>query len=290
VVDLLRNVSLSPSKKVRASTDSWVPNNLWQNSQPQQQGNLLAPQAAPGSAEDVDLVALAPPVSTATVATGTEEKAIVLYKPVNPPLFPGGPPAGSSDPAFVVDTAGYLAACKGTGNNGSSSDAGHSSSAFASSSSDISWTGLFEALDLQGGKLPLPSRRLQRTSSCSSLPRFPASMDENAMEEETDTQPSSSSSQLALIPYTPPAFFVPSVDNTVQLSPPTTSDFPGADPIEDRIDEDDAMDVMEDSTPGGVGTTDPSSQFGSPIPMFGAGQWEPCEVFKAPYSKIMWSH
>lgn len=146
------------------------------------------------------------------------------------------------------------------------------------------------ALDLQGGKLPLPSRRLQRTSSCSSLPRFPASMDENAMEEETDTQPSSSSSQLALIPYTPPAFFVPSVDNTVQLSPPTTSDFPGADPIEDRIDEDDAMDVMEDSTPGGVGTTDPSSQFGSPIPMFGAGQWEPCEVFKAPYSKIMWSH
>lgn len=261
VVDLLRNVSLSPSKKVRASTDSWVPNNLWQtaSSQPQQQGNLLAPQAAPGSAEDVDLVALAPPVSTATVATGTEEKAIVLYKPVNPPLFPGGPPAGSSDPAFVVDTAGYLAACK--------------------------------ALDLQGGKLPLPSRRLQRTSSCSSLPRFPASMDENAMEEETDTQPSSSSSQLALIPYTPPAFFVPSVDNTVQLSPPTTSDFPGADPIEDRIDEDDAMDVMEDSsTPGGVGTTDPSSQFGSPIPMFGAGQWEPCEVFKAPYSKIMWSH
>lgn len=130
--------------------DSWVPNNLWQtaSSQPQQQGNLLAPQAAPGSAEDVDLVALAPPVSTATVATGTEEKAIVLYKPVNPPLFPGGPPAGSSDPAFVVDTAGYLAACKGTGNNGSSSDAGHSSSAFASSSSDISWTGLFEGSPL----------------------------------------------------------------------------------------------------------------------------------------------
>lgn len=34
------------------------------------------------------------PVSAAAAA---EERALVLYKPVNPPLFPGGPPAGSAE-------------------------------------------------------------------------------------------------------------------------------------------------------------------------------------------------
>lgn len=85
-----------------------------------------------------------PPVATANRA---EEKAIILYKPVNTPLFPGGPPTGTP---VIVDTTGVLAACKGTGNNGSSVvDAGHASSALNSQSSDAhKWTGLFEGSPL----------------------------------------------------------------------------------------------------------------------------------------------
>lgn len=195
-----------------------------------------------------------PPVATAVPASATDEKAIVLYKPVNPPLFPGGPPTGSPEPPFIVDATGALAACK--------------------------------ALDLHGKKPSLPIRRLQRTSSCSSLPRVSYSMNDTSM-EETDTQ--LSSSQLALIPYSPPAFLVPAANYTHQSLPNSEAVLSGADPSEEMAD-DDAMDVMEDTLHGDGVATESGTEFGSPIPTFGMSLWEPCDVFQPPCSQVMWSH
>ena len=141
------------------------------------------------------------------------------------------------------------------------------------------------ALDLHGNRPLLPTRRLQRTSSCSSLPQFSSSMDDSSM-EESDPQPSTS--QLALIPYSPPPFPLTAA-NGVQISSDTATDFPGADLNEEMADDVDAMDVMEESMPGDGVATESGTQFGSPIP-FGSAQWEPCDMFKAPYSKVMWSH
>ena len=141
------------------------------------------------------------------------------------------------------------------------------------------------ALDLHGRKPMLPMRRLQRTSSCSSLPQYSSSMDDSSMEEESDPQPSS---QLALIPYSPSPFLATAATTAVQSSSNTVSN---ADLNEEMVDDVDAMDVTEESMPAGDGVPPESgSQFGSPIPTFGSAQWEPCDMFKAPYSKVMWSH
>ncbi len=90
----------------------------------------------------------APPVFTVPLVqtvSGADEKALVLYRPLNQPLYPGGPPTGSSELPIKVHAAGYLAAIKGTDNNGLCSDADHPSSAFANSSSDtLCGAGLFE--------------------------------------------------------------------------------------------------------------------------------------------------
>lgn len=139
------------------------------------------------------------------------------------------------------------------------------------------------ALDLQGRKSLLPTRRLQRTSSCSSLPQQFSSMDDSSMEEETDPQPSK---QLALIPYSPSPLLAAAINTAVQASPSA-----GADLNEEMVDDVDAMDVTEETMPAGDGVApEAGSQFGSPIPTFGSAQWEPCDMFKAPYSKVMWSH
>lgn len=135
-----------------------MPTNAWPTPsfEPQVEVQLSPPQA---DALILDEVPASPPpspsspsppapVATANHAGGTEEKAIILYKPVNPPLFPGGPPTGSPETPFIVDTTGVLAAYKGTGNNGSSVDAGHASSALNSSSDTHIWTGLFEGSPL----------------------------------------------------------------------------------------------------------------------------------------------
>ncbi|XP_024403008.1 uncharacterized protein [Physcomitrium patens] len=290
VVELLRNVSLSPPKRMRVA-DSWISTNSWPmpSFQPQLEAQPAPPQVDPlnffqALESPLPSPSPPPPVATAVPASATDEKAIVLYKPVNPPLFPGGPPTGSPEPPFIVDATGALAACKGTDNNGSSVDTGHASSAFANSSS--TWTDLFEALDLHGKKPSLPIRRLQRTSSCSSLPRVSYSMNDTSM-EETDTQ--LSSSQLALIPYSPPAFLVPAANYTHQSLPNSEAVLSGADPSEEMAD-DDAMDVMEDTLHGDGVATESGTEFGSPIPTFGMSLWEPCDVFQPPCSQVMWSH
>lgn len=295
VVELLRNVSLSPPKRVRVS-DSWTPPNSWPTRSfeplvevqetPPQADPLIYDQVTPSSSPS-PLPPPTSPVVTATRESGTDEKAIILYMGVNPPLFPGGPPTGSLEPLLIVDTSGALATYKGTGNNGSTVDVGHASSAFNNSSSDANiWTGLFEALDLHGNKPLLPIRKLQRTSSCSSLPQVPSSMDDSSMDESDAER---SASQLALIPYSPPLFPLTAANGGVQSSK-TATDFPGADLNEEMTDDGDAMDVMEESMPADGVATESGTQFGSPIPTFGSAQWEPCDMFKAPYSKVMWSH
>jgi len=116
-------------------------------------------------------------------------------------------------------------------------------------------------------------------------------MDDSSMEEETDPQPCSSNSQLALIPYSPSPFLVTAANGTVQTSSNTATSSPGADLNEEMVDDVDAMDVTEEIMPAGGGVPPESgSQFGSPITTFGSAQWEPCDMFKAPYSKVMWSH
>lgn len=145
---------------------------------------------------------------------------------------------------------------------------------------------MFAALDLHGNKPLLPTRRLQRTSSCSSLPQVSSSMDDSSMDE---SEPQPSTSQLALVPYSPPPFPLAAANSAVQSSPNMGTDFPGADVNEEMVDDGDAMDVMEESMPADGVTTESGTQFGSPIP-FGSAQWEPCDMFKAPYSKVMWSH
>lgn len=118
-----------------------MPTNYWQAAsfEPPQEAQSVTSLPA----ESVVLPP-SPPLAKGTLDEGTNEQALVLYRPVNPPVFPGGPSVGSTDLPLKVDTAAFQAACKGTGNNGSINDAG-SSSAFASTSSDaLSWTGLFE--------------------------------------------------------------------------------------------------------------------------------------------------
>ena len=141
--------------------DSWTPTNSWPTPsfESQAEVQLTPPPADPLNFDQVTASSTPPPspplplpsspIVPANRASVTNEKAIVLYKGVNPPLFPGGPPTGSPELPFVVDTSGALAACKGTGNNGSSVDAGHASSALNNSSSDSHiWTGLFEGSPL----------------------------------------------------------------------------------------------------------------------------------------------
>ena len=143
---------------VCALQDSWTPPNSWPTrsfeplvevqATPPQADPLIYDQVTPSSSPS-PLPPPPSPVVTATRESGTDEKAIILYKGVNPPLFPGGPPTGSLEPLLIVDTSGALATYKGTGNNGSTVDVGHASSAFNNSSSDANiWTGLFEGSPL----------------------------------------------------------------------------------------------------------------------------------------------
>ena len=90
--------------------DSWVPTNYWQTASfepPQEAQSLNSPPA-----ESVVLPPL-PPLAKGTLDKGTNEQAIVLYRPVNPPLFPGGPAVGSTDLPLKVDTAGISGCLQG---------------------------------------------------------------------------------------------------------------------------------------------------------------------------------
>ncbi|CAM6011856.1 unnamed protein product [Sphagnum balticum] len=301
VADLLRNVSISPTKKARVG-DSWVPSNIWQSplSGPSKETLFHSSTSvgAPISPPEPPIVpsSPAPPVVTVPLVqtvSGADEKALVLYRPLNPPLYPGGPPTGSSELPIKVHAAGYLAAIKGTDNNGLCSDADHPSSAFANSSSDtLCGAGLFEALDLQGGPLSaFSSKRLQRVSSCSSLPQAVTSLDN--MEDDSDPQ-TSSGNQMALIPWAPPAFPASGVNNSSpsmsgMMSTPVDSVDTHLGDEEEMIDIE-PMEVMDDVANGEVVLADPASQFGSPIPTFGSPQWGTGESLKPPYSKVMWSH
>lgn len=61
----------------------------------------------------------------------SEQRALVLYRPVNPPLFPGGPPCGSVDlPLSLKMNSSLLPIPQGT-------DTGYDSSCFETTSSDL---------------------------------------------------------------------------------------------------------------------------------------------------------
>lgn len=291
VVELLRNVSLSPPKRVRV-TDPSVPTNSWPTprfepeveTQPSQSKTdlfffdqaLVSPPPSPSPPQRV-------PIANPT--GGIEDKPVLLYKLVNHPLFSGGSPTGPQELPPSLDASGALAACKGIVNNGFSVESGLASSDLANSSS--TWTDLFEALDLQSKKPSLPTRRLQRTSSCSSLPRVASSMVDTSMEEEIDAQPGG---QLTVIPHSSSTSVVPAASNLDESFPSSHRSFLGADSRHEMADNVDAMDLMEETTAGDGVATGSGTQFGSPIPTYGSTQWEPCDVFKAPYSKVMWSH
>lgn len=126
--------------------DSCTPSNIWQPTfEPSKQEHVNSPVTLEPPVSPPD-----PPVVTAalvpTVVTGAEKKALVLYRPLNPPLYPGGPsPTGSSELPIKVNSAGYLATIKCTDNNGFCSNAGLPSSAFTNSSANaVCGTGLFE--------------------------------------------------------------------------------------------------------------------------------------------------
>jgi len=259
VTDLLKNVSISPTKKGRVG-DSCTPSNIWQPSlfEPSKQAHVNSPVTLepPVSPPDPPVVTAAP---VPTVVTGAEKKASVLYRPLNPPLYPGGPsPTGSSELPIKVNSAGYLAT--------------------------------INALDLQGGpSSAFSSRRLQRVSSCSSLPPIVTSLDNFPMEDDSDPQ-TSSGSQMVVIPAVP----TPSTNN---LSPVvsgmmTTHMDKSVAQLgdEEEIADIEAMEVMEDIANGEVVSSQAGPQFGSPIPTFGSSQWKTGEMLKAPYSKVMWSH
>ncbi len=148
------------------------------------------------------------------------------------------------------------------------------------------------ALDLQGGPLSaFSSKRLQRVSSCSSLPQAVTSLDN--MEEDSDPQ-TSSGNQMALIPWAPLAFPASGVNNSSptmsgMMSTPVDSVDTHLGDEEEMIDIE-PMEVMDDVANGEVVLADPASQFGSPIPTFGSPQWGTSESLKPPYSKVMWSH
>jgi hypothetical protein len=275
------------------SQDSCTPSNIWQPTlfEPSKQAHVNSPVTLEPPVSPPD-----PPVATAapvpTVVTGAEKKALVLYRPLNPPLYPGGPsPTGSSEFPIKVNAAGYLATIRGTENNGFCSSAGLPSSAFTNSSANaLCRAGLFEALDLQGGpSSALSSRRLQRVSSCSSLPPIVTSLDNFAMEDDSDPQ-TSSVSQMVVIPAVP----TPSTKN---LSPVvsgmmTTHMNKSVAQLgdEEEMADIEPMEVMEDIANGEVVSSQAGPQFGSPIPTFGSSQWKTGEMLKAPYSKVMWSH
>ncbi len=148
------------------------------------------------------------------------------------------------------------------------------------------------ALDLQGGPLSaFSSKRLQRVSSCSSLPQAVTSLDN--MEDDSDPQ-TSSGNQMALIPWAPLAFPASGVNNSSpsmsgMMSIPVDSVDTHLGDEEEMIDIE-PMEVMDDVANGEVVSADPASQFGSPIPTFGSPQWGTSESLKPPYSKVMWSH
>ncbi|KAH9545598.1 hypothetical protein CY35_12G056300 [Sphagnum magellanicum] len=269
VADLLRNVSISPATKKARVGDSLVPSNIWPSPLFGPSKETLVHSStsveAPISPPEPPIVPSSPAPPAVTVplvqtVSGAEEKALVLYRPLNPPLYPGGPPTGSSELPIKVHAAGYLAAIK--------------------------------ALDLQGGpSSAFSSKRLQRVSSCSSLPQAVTSLDN--MEDDNDPQ-ISSGNQMALIPWAPLAFPTSGVNNSSptmsgMMSTPVDSVDTHLGDEEEMIDIE-PMEVMEDVANGEVVPADPASQFGSPIPTFGSPQWGTSESLKPPYSKVMWSH
>ncbi|KAJ7542994.1 hypothetical protein O6H91_09G021100 [Diphasiastrum complanatum] len=101
VADLLSNVSISPAKKFRPDKGLYPII---------EEPHFVTPtdDFPVDLSEDFSSSALgvsSPSVSLFPSASGVaDEKAIVLYKPVNPPLFPGGPPAGSSELPIRVNS------------------------------------------------------------------------------------------------------------------------------------------------------------------------------------------
>lgn len=119
VVELLHGVSLSPCrKKLRQEFGSTSYSNDFAASflgvtSPEVESCDQLPNEWLSALPDVDLSEqLLEPLPP---APGNDERAIVLYKPVNPPLFPGGPSSGSQLllntsilPAGVLDASSIL--------------------------------------------------------------------------------------------------------------------------------------------------------------------------------------
>lgn len=99
VLDLFNNVSLSPHKKLRQ--DTGLPTIFeeypYMATPAKHHDDGVDISTAPGISLPEELPKLTP-------VYPADEKAIVLYKPVNPPMFPGGPSTGSSDFPIKLST------------------------------------------------------------------------------------------------------------------------------------------------------------------------------------------
>ncbi|KAL3700244.1 hypothetical protein R1sor_018266 [Riccia sorocarpa] len=255
----LQNVSLSPSKRLRLNDDG-APVSAGLASAvttPQSSGetpfSLLKGLSAPvlsasTPSTSVDMVlAPSPPVSV----PASESRAIVLYRPVNPPLFPGGPPSGSVDLPISLKL--------------------HSSMLPRP-----------QALDLSGGSaLPFEQRRLTRNSSC---PRLSSGMDDQLMREESDEK---AAQQLQVIPWVPNVTTalltnIKSTTEEVYDGPVGTTD------AEDMMDAESMEIVNDDVVTSESSTMNVGDQFGNPVPTF--GPWPQYDSFQPQFPRAMWSH
>ncbi|CAM6129011.1 unnamed protein product [Calypogeia fissa] len=278
VRDLL-NVSLSPQKKLRFSDPGVTVTSGFGSNFGSARPSETPWGLSPALSTPVAVVTVSPPRSVTQ-----EEKALVLYRPVTPPMFPGAPPAGSVDFPYKLD-ATMLSLHQGTDSELTPHQLDCQSAACSNYTDNLSGHGLFQALDLSGGPISsLGQRRLNRVSSCSSLPRFSLENEDQVMVEEVDK-----SADLAVIPWVPmtPVVVPPKVRPIIEEVDDDSPDVEDPDAMMDGdsmevVDENNVV-ITEDSMTPMVG------QFGSPMPSFSAAPWQ-AEALQPPLTAPMWSH
>ncbi|KAL2651567.1 hypothetical protein R1flu_019695 [Riccia fluitans] len=263
----LQNVSLSPSKRLRLN-EQGAPVFTGLGSAlttPQSTGetpfSLLKGLSAPAltastPSTPVDVMLSPPPPqppSPPVSVPATESRAIVLYRPVNPPLFPGGPPCGSMDLPISLKM--------------------HSSMLPRP-----------QALDLSGRlSLPVEQRRLTRNSSC---PRLSSGMEDQLMTEDIDEK---AAQHLQVIPWVPnvTTAFLTNTKPTTQ----ETYEGTGRTMDAEEMVEDESMEVVSDGVVAPeLDAANVGSQFGSPLATFGSSPWPQYETFQPQFPRAMWSH
>lgn len=246
VVDLLNNVSLSPNKRSRQ--DNSLPT-IYEDCH-----ELVTPVncQAEGNGTPEPSTDLWQDVQGPLVAHEADDRALVLYKPIAPPLFPGGPLAGSPDLPIKV-----------------------SSRLFSSSN------GMLDTSNLLTASMNHGQFRWFPLDSSSSMSSDPQSSDDK---RESDTVLENS---LAMIPWKPcqpnAGLYRPSV--TEMGSPHGVSDC--TDNHDMQIEGGMESEAMEEDNPLEI---DHTTQFNNPVLNLGSEPWQHHHVPKPPCSSVMWSH